>query len=238
ARARNSRPRITPMRPKLKLGEALARAADLRKRANAATDPIWKAELLQMELAWLGVVESYRFVSQANCFLADVYARRSEKLAQTGVKSVGVGPPRGGLEGAGNRSSLADLLDVLVCTAIEQSEGKARAAFYLADANRTELRHIIGMPQAYARYVDGFAISPQSLACGVAAATGHPVITSDVTEEPRWKDWLWLAKQFDYRACWGFSVLTSSGKVIGCFSMYFRDPPERRPPALYLSPLA
>jgi len=223
------------MRPKLKLGEALARAADLRKRANAATDPIWKAELLQMELAWLGVVESYRFVSQANCFLADVYARRSEKLAQTGVKSVGVGPPRGGLEGAGNRSSLADLLDVLVCTAIEQSEGKARAAFYLADANRTELRHIIGMPQAYARYVDGFAISPQSLACGVAAATGHPVITSDVTEEPRWKDWLWLAKQFDYRACWSFPVSTSSGKIMGSFAMYYRDPREATPRDLDLA---
>src|SRR5262245_26466376 len=121
------------MHRKLKIGQALVRAADLRKRADAATDPIWKAELLQMESAWLGVVESYRFVSQADRFLEDFHARRSVKLAQTGRKSVGVWRPRGRLEAAGNRLSLADLLDVLVGTAIEQTEGKARAAFYLAD---------------------------------------------------------------------------------------------------------
>jgi two-component system CheB/CheR fusion protein len=32
------------------------------------------------------------------------------------------------------------------------------------------LHHVIGMPQAYARCVDGFSIGVQSLACGLAAA--------------------------------------------------------------------
>ena len=103
-----------------------------------------------------------------------------------------------------------------------------RAAFYIADG--AKLHHVAGMPQAYARCVDGFAIGPQSLACGLAAATGQSIITRDVTEEPLWKPWLWLAEQFDYRACWSFPVETSSGKIVGTFAMYFkkpRDPTER-----------
>jgi len=191
-----------------KISECLARAAELRECANATTNPTRKTELLKLESQWLSVVESYKLVSRTGRFPVDGY-RRSEA--------------------ADDRSSLADLLDVLVGTAIEQTEGKARAAFYLADASGTELRHIIGMPQAYARYVDGFAISPQSLACGLATATGQPVVTPDVNEEPRWKQWSWLAKQFDYRACWSFPVSTPSGKILGSFAMYYRQPRQATP---------
>jgi len=63
------------------------------------------------------------------------------------------------LSAAGNGASLADLLEVLVHSAIDLSGGKARAAFYRANANGSQLHHITGMPQAYARHVDGFAIA-------------------------------------------------------------------------------
>ena len=136
---------------------------------------------------------------------------------------------------AENGASLAELLKVLVRTAIEQAGGKARAAFYLADAEGNALHHITGMPQAYARYVDGFAISPESLACGLAAAMRHPVITPDVIAEPRWKQWLWLAKEFDYRACWSFPIETPGGKVVGTFAMYYEEPTEATPRELELA---
>jgi two-component sensor histidine kinase len=136
---------------------------------------------------------------------------------------------------ADNGASLADLLEVLVHTPIEQVGGKARAAFYLADKDGRALHHIIGMTQAYARHVDGFAISPQSLACGLAAATGHAVITPDVMAEPRWKPWVWLAEQFDYRACWSFPIETPEGKIAGTFAMYYREPTEATPRELDLA---
>jgi hypothetical protein len=192
-----------------KISECFARAAELRECANATSSPTRKTELLKLETQWLSVVESYKLVSRAGRFPIDGYTRRSEA--------------------AENRSSLADMLDVLVGTAIEQTEGKARAAFYLADPSGAELRHIIEMPQAYARYVDGFAISPQSLACGLATATGQPVVTADVNEEPRWKQWLWLARQFDYRACWSFPISTSSGQILGSFAMYYQQPRQATP---------
>src|SRR5262249_5574398 len=87
-----------------------------------------------------------------------------------------------------NGASLSDLLDVLVRTAIQKSQGGARAAFYIANGNT--LHHVTGMSEAYAKYVDGFVIGPQSLACGLSAATGKPIITRDVAEEPLWKPWL------------------------------------------------
>jgi len=121
---------------------------------------------------------------------------------------------------------VAKALDILVRTVVEQSQGKARAAFYIADAAGRELYHVTGMPQAYANFVDGFAISPESLACGLAAATGQPIITSDVRAEPRWKPWLWLAREFDYRACWSFPVQNSGGKVVGTFAIYYKEPTE------------
>jgi GAF domain len=132
-----------------------------------------------------------------------------------------------------NGASLADALSVLVHTAIENTDGAARAAFYIAKG--AELYHVTGMPEAYARQVNGFVIGAQSLACGLAAAQGQPIITRDVIEEPLWKPWLWLAEKFDYRACWSFPVGTSAGKIVGTFAMYYKEPREATPRELDLA---
>ena len=217
-----------PLNTSEKISECRARIADLRKRAAAEADPDSKAELRGLELQWLEVLESYELVADGNRFLNEIRARRSalqQKIAQAGGK---VGPSIMLLP-AVNGASLGALLEVLICAAIEHAEGKARAAFYLSDAAELELHHIVGMPPEYARCVNGFAISEQSLACGLAVATRRPIITPDVSGEPRWKEWLWLAKEFGYRACWSFPVATSSGKVLGSFAMYYAKPREATP---------
>lgn len=129
----------------------------------------------------------------------------------------------------GNGASPTELLEVLIHTAIEQAGGNTRAGFFFVDANGRELHHIIGMTEAYARQMDGFPIGPQSLACGLAAFTRQAVITPDVIVEPRWKPWLWFAKEFDYRACWSVPVETSKGKLVGTFAMHYRAPTEATP---------
>jgi CRP-like cAMP-binding protein len=131
--------------------------------------------------------------------------------------------------------SLVSSLDVLVRAAIEHSEGEARAAFYIADDMGTKLHHVVGMSQSYARRVDGFAISPESLACGLAAATHLPVITPDVVQEPRWKPWLSLAREAGYRACWSFPIETPARKILGTFAMYYEEPREATPSDLDLA---
>ncbi len=125
-----------------------------------------------------------------------------------------------------NGAPLDVSLGVLIRAAVEQIDGNARGAFHIADASGTTLHHVAGMPEDYAECIDGFRIGADSLACGLAVHTAQPVITPDVTREPRWKQWLWLAEKYDYRGCWSFPVETSVGKIVGTFAMYFKEPRE------------
>jgi GAF domain-containing protein len=122
------------------------------------------------------------------------------------------------------RAALQEVLEGLVGVAVKRSEGEAQAAFYMADDGGTGLHRIAGMSTAYGAYTAGFKISPQSIACGLAAATRRPVITGDITQDPAWRDWEWLAAAFNYRGCWSFPIEGRGGKVFGTFSMYFRNP--------------
>ncbi|HKT95365.1 MAG TPA: GAF domain-containing protein [Paraburkholderia sp.] len=126
------------------------------------------------------------------------------------------------LQAAMNGAPLETSLGILIRTLVSQADDDRRCAFYIADGN--VLRHVVGMTASYAHCVDGFRISPESLACGLAVATGKPVITPDVLEEPRWQPWAWLAQQFGYRGCWSFPVETSEGNLVGSLAMYFEKP--------------
>ncbi|SAK99766.1 signal transduction histidine kinase with CheB and CheR activity [Caballeronia fortuita] len=125
-------------------------------------------------------------------------------------------------QAAMNGERLGASLGVLIRTLAAQAQDGRRCAFYIADGD--VLHHVVGMPDAYAQCVDGFRISPESLACGLAVATGEPVITRDVLDEPRWRSWTWLAKKFGYRGCWSFPVETSEGNLVGSLAMYFDEP--------------
>jgi hypothetical protein len=115
-------------------------------------------------------------------------------------------------------------LGLLVRAAIQRSDSGARCAFYLSNAERTKLYHVTGMPHEYARAVNGFEIGPNSLACGLAAYTGQAVITPDVNEDARWRQWRTMAAQFGYRSCWSFPLASYEGEVVGTFAMYHPEP--------------
>jgi len=133
---------------------------------------------------------------------------------------------REALEEAVNGAPLATSLGMLVRTAVEAVGQGARAGFYLANDEGTALRHVVGMPADYAEAVDGFTIGPDSLACGLATATGQPVLTSDVRRDPLWQPWLWMAEKFDYRACWSFPIHTAARRFVGTLAIYSRQPRE------------
>jgi GAF domain-containing protein len=214
-----------PSAPSDKIRECLARAADLGLRAAAAADPEAQAQLRRLELQWLQTAETYALVERSAVTLEILAARRAaadERLAAS-LKLDWITPEAPAPADAGQ---LADRLGVLVRTAVEFTHGKARAAFYLADREGKTLHHVTGMPQAYAKCVDGFAIGKDSLACGLCVSTQRPVITPDVFADPRWRPWLWLPKQFDYRACWSFPIETGSGQMLGSFAMYHEEPTE------------
>lgn len=123
---------------------------------------------------------------------------------------------------------LEETLGVLARAAAERLPG-ARCAFYVFDRDNRELRHVVGMTDAAAATAR-FQIGLESLAYGLAVETAQPVITPDVREEPRWKDWLWLAERNDYRACWSFPVEAATGYAVGSLEIHFAAPREATRP--------
>jgi PAS domain S-box-containing protein len=128
------------------------------------------------------------------------------------------------LAAAVDSAPLQESLGVLVSTAVEAMGPDVRAAFYLANGDKTSLHHVVGMSDEYAEQVDGLRIGPESLACGLATHTGEPVVTTDVHDDPRWVPWQWLAERFDYRGCWSFPVHSAAGRHIGTLAIYSRSP--------------
>jgi PAS domain S-box-containing protein len=131
---------------------------------------------------------------------------------------------REALQAALGHEPLATSLGALTRSAVRQLGPGTRAAFYLADEQGTSLHHVVGMPEAYAQAVDGFPIGPESLSCGLATHTGQPVLTADVTKEPAWAQWLWMAEKFDFRGCWSFPIHTAERRFAGTLAIYSRDP--------------
>lgn len=87
--------------------------------------------------------------------------------------------------------------------------------------------HIGAGPSLSKEYLDsieGLEIGPMVGSCGTACYTASRVIVEDIASDPRWDGLRDLALQANLRACWSEPVITSSGKVVGTFAMYFRQP--------------
>ncbi len=108
------------------------------------------------------------------------------------------------LQAALSGARLEESLGLLVNSSIEHYGPTTSRAFYLASRDGKTLYHVVGMGPEYAKKVEGFAIGPDSFACGLAICLGKPVLTTDVQQEPLWEHWLWVTESFDFLACGSF----------------------------------
>lgn len=163
--------------------------------------------------------------------VARIWTRVERALAEEALRSSEnwLAGQKEAFQAAAQGAPLAVSLGVLVRTVVAQSGDGTRCAFYLADPAGAELRHVVGMPDSYARGVDGFPVGPNSPACRLAMHQGQPVITPDVAADPLWAPWLPLTEQTGFRACWSFPIETISGKMVGTFAMYHREPLDATP---------
>lgn len=138
-------------------------------------------------------------------------------------------------QAAMNGQPLASSLAALVRTVVAQTKNEARAAFFRVSSDYKTLHHIVGMPEEYARDIDGFKVGADSTACGLAMHTGEPVITPDVEQEAHWIPYISLARKHGYRACWSFPLKTLGGPVVGTLAVYFPTVREPLPRELELA---
>jgi C4-dicarboxylate-specific signal transduction histidine kinase len=57
----------------------------------------------------------------------------------------------------------------------------------------------------------------------------EPVVVTDILQDPLWEAYRAVAEPYGFRACWSTPILAHSGKALGSFAMYYREPRSPSP---------
>jgi len=129
------------------------------------------------------------------------------------------------LELISTQASLSEIL-VCLCDFMERLFSGPVCSVLLLDSDGVTLRHgaAPGLPAEYVKAIDGAKIGPGVGSCGTAAYRGEPVVVTDIATDPLWKDYRQLALPIGLQACWSTPILSRTGKVLGTFAVYYREP--------------
>jgi GAF domain-containing protein len=67
---------------------------------------------------------------------------------------------------------------------------------------------------------------------------GKPVVVTDIATDPLWDEYRNVAWAINVAACWSTPIMSSKGKVLGSFAMYYREPRAPRPEEQHLTDVA
>jgi NO-binding membrane sensor protein with MHYT domain/signal transduction histidine kinase len=153
----------------------------------------------------------------------DVTERKQDERLLAGEKRL--------LEMIARGESRAVILDAL-CRLVEEMAVGSLSSVLLLDPHAGCLRHgaAPSLPAPYIAAIDGLLIGPSAGSCGTAAYRGKPVAVFDIASDPLWADYRDLALRHGLRSCWSTPILSSDGRVLGTFAIYYREP---RAPAPY-----
>lgn len=120
---------------------------------------------------------------------------------------------------------LSEILSQLVLM-IEAQEPEMFSSILLLSDDGNHVKHAVApsLPESYVKVIDGSPIGPKHGSCGTAMFRGKPVIVSDILVDPLWEDYRQYATAIGMRACWSTPIMSSKGKVLGSFAMYYREP--------------
>jgi GAF domain-containing protein len=134
---------------------------------------------------------------------------------------------------------LNDILSELVLMIEAQSPEMICSILLLSD-DGNHVRHAVGpsLPENYIKVIDGSPIGPKHGSCGTAMFRGKPVIVTDIATDPLWDEYRNFAWAINVAACWSTPILSSKGKVLGSFAMYYREPRGPKPEEQHLTDVA
>jgi len=113
-----------------------------------------------------------------------------------------------------------------IVQAVEAEDPSTVCSILLLDApgERLLLGAAPSLPDFYNQAIHGVRIGPSAGSCGTAAFTGRRVIVEDIQTDPLWVDYKVLAAEAGVAACWSEPIRNASGKVVGTFALYHRQP--------------
>ncbi len=129
------------------------------------------------------------------------------------------------LEMIARDAPLEEILEKLVL-AVEAQFAGLLCSVLLLDEDGQHVRHgaAPSLPKAYTKAIDGLCIGPNAGSCGTAMYRREPVVVTDILQDPLWELYREVAKPYGLRACWSVPILAHSGKALGSFAMYYREP--------------
>src|SRR6266852_3730231 len=132
------------------------------------------------------------------------------------------------LEMIAHDAPLEEILEKLVRVVEAQFAGLL-CSVLLLDEDGQHVRHgaAPSLPKPYTKAIDGLCIGPKAGSCGTAMYRREPVVVTDILQDPLWEPYRGVAEPYGLRACWSTPILAHSGKALGSFAMYYREP--RRP---------
>src|SRR5215470_18099729 len=121
---------------------------------------------------------------------------------------------------------LNEILNAL-CLAIEEYEVGTLASVLLLNSDGVHLKSVAGpnLPNSWTRQMEKLPIGPCAGSCGTAAYRKLPVIVSDIATDSLWDvpEHRASALKHELRASWSNPVLSSDGKLLGTFCLYYRQ---------------
>ena len=123
--------------------------------------------------------------------------------------------------------ALKEILNAF-CLFIEEQRSGTLASVLLLNPDGIHLNSVAGpsLPREWTEQMETLPIGPCAGSCGTAAYRGSQVIVSDIAADPLWDvpEHRAAALKHGLRASWSNPVLSSKGKVLGTFCMYYREP--------------
>jgi PAS domain S-box-containing protein len=149
--------------------------------------------------------------------LMDVTERRLAEALRDGESRI--------LEMIARDAPLEKILENLVLVVEAQFAGLL-CSVLLLDEDGQHARHgaAPSLPEPYSKAIDGLCIGPNAGSCGTAMYRRELVVVTDILQDPLWEPYRSVAEPYGFRACWSTPILEHSGKVLGSFAMYYREP--------------
>jgi PAS domain S-box-containing protein len=125
---------------------------------------------------------------------------------------------------------LQEILEKLVRVLEDQFAGLLCSVLLLDDDGQ-HVRHgaAPSLPRPYIDAINGLCIGPRAGSCGTAMYRREPVVVTDILQDPLWEPYRSVAELYGLRACWSTPMVAHSGKVLGSFAMYYREPSSPSP---------
>lgn len=124
-----------------------------------------------------------------------------------------------------NGAALTTILHSIV-QSVERGNPDSLCSILLLDSEGKHLGQGVApsLPDFYNAAVDGLAIGMGVGSCGTAAASASRVIVEDIQKHPYWTQYKDLAAKAGLASCWSQPIIAESGKVLGTFAIYHRQP--------------